>query len=192
VVWYRGGLITSRCHKTPLRDGRDILVCIDEFDYHGVKPITLYTEDLRNPFANGDRLTPDLSDTLKLSAPFFCLVDNRRCCSPTWESDVGDPLTWGEIERVEFGTSTAGGPPPISVTATFGQGVWTAEAREAFRGGRDIPIPRQRDHDAFEKLLPPLNLLPPLKRYHIDFIWDGHYYKPAPSSIATAKIFADQ
>jgi hypothetical protein len=31
----------------------------------------------------------------------------------------------------------------------------------------------------------------PPKLYHIDFIWDGHDYKPAPASVATAKIFAE-
>ena len=142
VVWYRGGLITSRCHRIRLGDRREILVCIDEFDFRGANSITLYTEDLRNPFANGDRLTPAGSAT-----EFFWLVDNRRCCGPSWEPpSVGEPLTWGSIEKVAFRV----GPPAISVTATFGKGVWTAEEREA----------REGDADAFEKLLPPPKALP--------------------------------
>jgi hypothetical protein len=166
MLWYRLDINTSRCHKVPL-SRREILVCIDEFGgRHGWNVTALYTVDLRNPI-------PSESDGW--THWFFVLRDYEDCCTAA-RPDPGDPVSWGAMEGVEFGTSTAGGPPPISVTATFGKGVWTAEAlKSRDDGGYD-----------FEKLLPPL------KHYRIDFIWDGHDYKPAPASVATAKIFAEQ
>jgi hypothetical protein len=76
------------------------------------------------------------------------------------------------------------------VTATFGKGKWTAEAvnarDRAFQHGYDASVEARGTEREFEALLPPL------KRYRLDFIWDGHDYKPTLASAATAKIFANQ
>jgi hypothetical protein len=97
------------------------------------------------------------------------LSDNSAIYDPDPE-DVVVPFFWGSVEKVEFGKNTASGPPPITVTANFVKGVWTAELiNETNR---------------------PNCLSPPLKRYRIDFIFDGQDYKPTPASAATAKIFA--
>ena len=173
MVWYRPGVLTEKCHKVALRDRRETLVCIGQN--------FLYTEDLLNVKAAAD---------MGLVGGFFALSDNRFCCAPVYDDPlVGTEVSWGDLEKVEFGKNTAAGPPPISVTATFGKGKWTAEAvnarDRALQHEYDVSVAArgtERDYEA---------LLPPLKRYHLDFVWDGHDYKPTPASAATAKIFAN-
>lgn len=170
MVWYKPGVLTEKCRKVALRDRREILVCIGQN--------LLYTEDLLNPNAAFD---------MGLTRGFFALPDNRFYGAPNYpDPPVGSEVSWGDIERVEFGKSTANGPPPISVTATFGKGKWTAEEIKAREQELQAPIDAREGHGTLE------SLLPPLKRYHLDFIWDGHDYKPAPASAARAKVFADQ
>jgi hypothetical protein len=165
MLWYRPGVIGERCHKVALRDRREILVCLDSNPNGGFNAIFLHTEDLLNPNAAADMGFP---------GAFFALLDTSDCCSRGDDPSAGDEVSWGAIEEVEFGKSTAAGPPPITVTATFAKGKWTAEALSARGKGR------RREFEAY---------LPPLKRYRIDFVFDGHDYKPAPESAAAAKIF---
>jgi hypothetical protein len=174
MVWYKPGVLTEKCHKVALRDRREILVCIGQD--------LLYTEDLLNPNAAFD---------MGLGGGFFVLPDYRFCCAHVYDDPlVGTEVSWGDLEKVEFGKNTAAGPPPISVTATFGKGKWTTEALKArdraLQHGYDASVEARGTEREFEALLPPL------KRYHLDFVWDGHDYKPTLASAATAKIFASQ
>jgi hypothetical protein len=165
MLWYKAGVITSRCHKVPLRDRREILVCMDSWSITGggLVGTTLYTQDPLQPRRVGD---------FGVTEGFFVLKETAYCCS-NYDPSVGELFSWGSIERVDFGKNIAGGPPTISVTANFGEGAWTAETIQ------------HRSAVALERAAP-------LKRYRIDFVFDGQDYKPTPASAATAKIFADQ
>ena len=154
-----------------MRDRREILVCLADLNHHGYRTISLYTEDLLKPFFNAGEAPPETGSHPK----FFVLRDNSDCCDTALDGSpfAGDGVSWGDVEKVEFGKNTAAGPPRISVTASFGKGVWTAEAIKTREqgGGADV--------------------LPPPKHYHIDFIWDGHDYKATLASAAAGKIFAE-
>jgi hypothetical protein len=161
MLWYSLFVSTSQCHKLLRRDRREILVCMDEGNNHGEEWTALTTEDFARPSHSFQ----------SFRQPFFVLRKNSAKGFPDPE-DVGVPFFWGCVEKVEFGKNTASGPPPITVTANFVKGVWTAEL--------------------IDETNRPNSLSPPLKRYRIEFIFDGQDYKPTPASAATAKIFAEQ
>jgi hypothetical protein len=102
VKWYEAGVETSQCHKIPLQDRREILVCIGADGGQGSSIAELYVEDLVNP-----------TGSLRASgSPFFRTYDNSVRCG----DDPGDPeVTRAFIEKVEFSGSA------ISVTASFGR-----------------------------------------------------------------------
>jgi hypothetical protein len=180
MLWNNWGVNTARCHKVMMRDRREILVCIDNFSHHGVGSTGVHAEDLINDSLQFGWTEPGvyIGGHTWPRGDFFALPDNSFCCTEG-PPVIGFPLTWGSVEKVEFATDTAGGPPPISVTASFGKGVWTAEAIRFTAEGIG------HDRSALQSAAP-------LKRYRIDFVFDGQDYKPTPASAATAKIFADQ
>ncbi len=49
MVWYRGGVITERCHKVIGREGRDRLVCVNWDGGQGFQTETIYLEDVARP-----------------------------------------------------------------------------------------------------------------------------------------------
>jgi hypothetical protein len=44
MLWYQEGILTSQCRKVPLRDRREILVCISGYYFHGDNGTALFTE----------------------------------------------------------------------------------------------------------------------------------------------------
>jgi len=136
MEWYKAGVDTSKCHKVPLRDAREILICPGgNGDQFGHVSTALYIEDLLNPVRSPRSDGPH----------FFELWDNTRRCDE-------DPVWRRFIEKVEFAGSG------ISVTASFGEG---SSAQSC---------------------------LPPVKSYHLDFVFDGHDYKPTPASAETLRM----
>jgi hypothetical protein len=141
MEWYKPGIVTSQCHKVPLQDGREILVCIGETGGQGNVRRELYVEDLLRPAAT--LMAEDES-------PFFSANDNSLRCGEDPE------VTRSFIEKVAFAGSA------ISVTASFGQG---SSAQPCS---------------------------PPVKSHHLDFVFDGHDYKPTPASAEAARLFGSQ
>jgi hypothetical protein len=164
-VWYKAGVETSQCHKAPLQTGREILVCIGETGTAGSLLAELYVEDLLNP---GGTLRAEEE------APFFSAHHNVVTCGENFEHETMPfPLTRAFIERVDFPAIPPGGASTISVTASLGR---RSIAPEMVQTCTNSP-------GAF---------MPPVKSYHLDFVFDGHDYTPTPASAETARMFSSQ
>jgi hypothetical protein len=162
MLWYKAGVDTSRCRKVSLRDHREILVCIGEYGGQGNIWTALYVEDLSSP-------KPAL---MADGREFFTAYDNTQTCGESWDGGTC-PLVRSHIHRVEFKDSANGDPPAILVSASYGRKATTPAVVSACMNGQTRSLPRTRDH-------------------RIEFIFDGHDYRPAPSSVGEARIFARQ
>jgi hypothetical protein len=176
MLWYKAGVVTAQCHKVPLRDGREILVCIGTYSGMGQVYEGLYVEDLRNPEPWG----------WTSEGTFFETLDNTCNCAvggPT----IGDLIS-AHIDKVEFSASKDDGPPPVSVTASFGKKQTTPEVAQACSANppADAHAWDAPDGEAYKATL---KIVPPTKRYRMDFLYHDHGYKPAPSSVDTVRIF---
>ncbi len=166
--WYKAGIETSQCHKVPLQDRREILLCLGGVGAQGFLSTDLYVEDLLNP---GDTLTAAEGPN------FFEAHDNTGTCGVNPEDEtITFPVTRAFIEKVEFPASQPGAGSAISVTASFGLRETTPEIAQPCLHAKDGPV-------AFA---------PEVKSYHLDFVFDGHDYKPTPASAETARRFGSQ
>jgi hypothetical protein len=165
MLWYKAGVVTERCHKVPLRNGREILVCMGTYGGQGLQWTALYVEDLLSPapvMMAGDE------------KKFFQVLDTTSTCG--YDALA---ITRAFIERVEFKVGSAG-RQSISVTADSGtRATNTADVKAC------IAAQNRKGHEESK-------FLPPTKRYHIDFLFDGHNYKVAPASTAAARIFEER
>ena len=114
LIWYKAGVETSRCHRVPLRSGREILACMGTYGGQGNHWSALYVEDLLKP-------TPVLmSDGTK---EFFHVLDNTSNCGWNSEDETKPyPLTLAYIGKVEFKSGEDGGST-ISVRAASARGL---------------------------------------------------------------------
>jgi hypothetical protein len=165
MLWYKAGVVTERCHKVPLKSGREVLVCMGTYGAQGDNTTELYVEDLLRPtcvmMAEGD------------NAPIFQVNDDTLTCGEgagDAEPDQPYPITRAFIEKVEFNAIA------MSVTARFGKRPMKPEDSSACTE-EDL-----REHSVAK-------FFPLTKRYRIDFLFDGHDYKLAPASAAAARIF---
>ena len=100
---------------------------------------------------------------------FFTAYDNTLTCG---QSESGMfPLIRSHIHHVEFVDSANGDPPAIWVSASYGEKATTPATVSACESKQAGDLPETRDH-------------------RIEFILNGHDYKPAPSSAGEARIFA--
>lgn len=164
--WYKAGVETSQCHKVALRDQREILVCIGSSNTPGINMAELYVEDLLRPAAT--LMAED-------EAPFFVARHDVITCGENFEDETRpSPLTRAFVEKVEFAPAASGGAASsVSVTASFGR-------RSIDPGMVQVCV---RSPGAF---------LPPVKSYHLDFVFDGHTFQPTAASAETARIFASR
>jgi len=164
MLWYKVGVQTDQCHRTPLRGGREILVCMAEYLRQGNVSVVLSTEDLLNhqPVLGGDDGT------------FFMAFDNMATCG--WnQQDQEKPfsLVRSGIDRVEFLAKRVNGVPVVSITASFGT--------------------KRMSHEDIEVCVrEPNSFLPPTRSYRMEFVFNGHGYEPAPSSAAVVEMFEGQ
>jgi hypothetical protein len=157
MLWYKGGVETSACHKVKLKDLREILVCLTGGGGQGYLTTQLYIEDLRDPSLAG--MAGDTS-------AFFSLVDNTGTCG--WRSvdeSKPEPLQYAYIEKVDFKTIN-GDVARISVTAHLGRRGMTLKDVDACTNELNSNKPHQG-----------LSFLPPTKRYRTDFIFEGDAYR---------------
>ena len=134
MLWYKAGVETSRCHKVPLKDRREILVCIGEYGSQGDVVTALYIEDLRAP-------KPAL---MAGTAEFFVAYDNTLTCGAMGNETF--PLIRSHIDRVAFGDLATSHPPAISVSASFGKKPTTPANVQACTAKRDGSLPETRLH----------------------------------------------
>jgi len=110
----------------------------------------------------------------EVQAPFFWARDNSLTCGYHFEDETKPfPVTRAFIEKVGFPASSSGLVPAILVTASFGRRTTTPEATLAC-----VKTPDGATLFA-----------PPIKSYHLDFVFDGHTYQPTPASAETARMF---
>lgn len=154
MLRYAAGLQIGRCHRLPLNDGREILVCIGTFGGQGNNLTNIYVEDLLSPrpalmAAHGDE------DNIVFSA-----FDN------TWTCGLDDHgrVTRTTIDKVEFRTSKTGAPL-LSITASSGGGRAKPEGRLPCVPGRDPARP-------------------PTKTARADFEFDGKKFNEVPQARA--------
>jgi len=165
MLWYKAGVETTQCHKVPIPDGREILVCIGVSGGQGVTATDLYVEDLQNP--KPALMAGDGDET------FFEAFENVGGCG--WYQDDPlhpFPLIRTHIDQVEFlkSKSKIKSVPTISVTAQFGK-------REMKPDDVEACMAHARD------------FLPLTKSYQINFLYDKGGYAPAPSSADTVRMF---
>jgi hypothetical protein len=161
MVWYKQGVETSQCHKARLPSACEILVCIGETGAQGNITRELYVEDLLNPSAA--LMAGEIS--------FFSAFDNTLTCGWT-DQDEHEPyaVVHTQVDKVEF-VSSGGGVPVVAVTASFGERTPTPAEVKACMANKG-------------------SVLPAMKSYHLEFVFNGHDYQPNPSSAGAAKIFA--
>ena len=173
TLWYKAGVETSQCHKVPLTTGREILVCMGTYGAQGATWTALYVEDLLKP-------TPVLMSSE--NREFFSVFDNTVTCGWSFENaSKPDPLTRAYIEKVEFKTGDESGPLSLSVTARFGKRPMKPEDVKACM--------EELNRKGYNG---PSRFLPSAKRYHIDFVFDGHDYKVVPASAPAARVFGSE
>jgi hypothetical protein len=128
---------------------------------------SVYMEDLLSP-------KPTLMAGERDDGTFFAAFDSTLTCG--WNQDEQQkpyPLIRTDVYRVEFLTNKANGAPVVSVTASFGKRQMKPEDVEACLAKGD-------------------GILPITKSYRMDFLFDGHDYKPAPSSADTVRLFRER
>ncbi len=182
MVWYKMGVYTRQCHKVPLRDGREILVCIGNYGGQGLIWRSLYSEDLLNPQST---LMASKSDD---DSTFFIAFDNTETCGHNDENEQKlDPLVRADIDEVEFSTSKDDSASRVSVTASFGKKPMNPKAFDAcFAWVRRA----EARNASLEETVPKVDqLLPKLKTYRMEFMFDGHRYRPTRSSLETVRMF---
>lgn len=166
MKWYKAGVETSECHRVQLQDGRETLVCIGETGTAGNVVAELYVEDL---------LSPGATLRAQEEAPFFRAADSSfECISHSEDETESFTLTRAFIEKVEFPATPQGeAASPISVTASLGR--------------------RSIDPEMVQACIDSPGLfLPPVKSYHLDFVFDGHDYKPRAATAETARMFGSR
>ena len=116
MLRYKGGVETGHCHKVPLRDGRDILVCVSGWEHTGAEWVGLYFIDL-------------LHDE-KPGAIFSAWSDRYGSCD-------APSLYLSTIDKVEFLAEKRNDLPVISVTASLGEKQRSHEDIEACKRDPD-------------------------------------------------------
>jgi hypothetical protein len=91
---------------------------------------------------------------------FFSVFDNINAL------ECDEPLQGGGIENVEFGTAANGGPL-VLVTASLGRKSLTPEEKETCEDTVSGAKPRHE-----------IDIFPATKSYHLEFLYDGHDFKP--------------
>jgi hypothetical protein len=152
MLWYRPGVQVKRCHKLPLSNGREILVCIGTFGGQGNNFTNIYVEDLLNPKPVLMAENGDGENTV------FSALDNTWTCG--WDDHGRVTIT--TIDRVEFLTGKSG-VPLLSITASSGEGRAKPEGQLPCVPGQDPARPAT-------------------KTFRIDFEFDGKAYNELPQA----------
>ncbi len=167
MLWYKAGVDTSKCHKLPLADGRDILVCIGRTGSQGIVETDLYVEDLLVPA--GALMAADES-----TQSVFSVTDTTLTCGVN-DADERNPLpvTRSSIDTVAFSTSGARRAFLIVVEASYGRKNMTPVETSACLKGEKSVLPKTTPH-------------------RLEFVFDGRATKASPSSAKALRLFKDR
>lgn len=123
-LWRKPGLITDHCHRMPLRDGRQILVCELGESAPGVTWAELHVVDVLREL--------DVPRDYDDDHAIFSAEESILCGGPA--DVVGEPITREYIERVEFHPRPSGDGENMTVFAQHGKTAMTAEMIAACSG----------------------------------------------------------
>ena len=145
MLWYKGGVPTTNCHRVKLQSGREILICLGEWGGQGNVWTDLYVEDLTAPTS---ALMSGKDGTI------FEVFDSTLTCGESRDDD-SKPFRFRRhyIERVEFQKAADETFRGMSVFAQHGERTMTPEQVKACVNG--------------------INFNPPTKPYRVDFKFDG-------------------
>ena len=105
---------------------------------------------------------------------FLELIDNTSTCGYNDEDETRpNSLTRAFVQKVEFPARNPRRDSAISVTFGLGNRSMT---REEVQACLDEQNPK-RPHRG-------VSFAPSVRSYHIDFLFDGHDYRPTPASAA--------
>jgi hypothetical protein len=165
MLWYQPGVHTEKCHRVPLADSREILVCMGWYGAQGYVSTALYTEDLLSPA--GSLMAEEGH------AKFFEVVDNTLTCGRNSGNETKpEPLKLEFIERVTFGIPSDR-TAALSVIANYGEKAMPPAEVTLCEDGPGTP--------AWAANLP-------TKRYQIDFRFDGVTYYVTSWSLKAAGV----
>jgi hypothetical protein len=168
MLWYKAGVETSKCHKVPVENAREILVCLGSYGGQGTVVSALYVEDL---------LAPTLVLMASGGREFFNVLDNVSLAGSCRDLDGGPvPLRRGGIDKVEFGKNANDGLAVV-VTASLGEKRPTSEEIETCESTLAKVEPRHK-----------LDVFLGTKTYHLEFFFDGHDFKPTPEGAKAAQL----
>ena len=154
MLWYKGGVPTTNCHRVKLQSGREILICLGEWGGQGNVWTDLYVEDLTAP-------TPALMSG-KDGTIFEVFDSTLTCGEPGDDESKPVRLRRHYIERVQFQNAANGTFLGLSVFARRGERTMTIAQVKACIN-EELPGKPHRG----------LNLSPPTKPYRVDFKFDG-------------------
>jgi hypothetical protein len=117
LLWRKQGLITDRCHRMPLRAGRQILVCGLDEGFPGIILTELYLVDVLNEAG----VSRDYYD----DHATFSAVELILCAGPA--DVIGQQIARAYIEQVEFYPRPSGDGENMTVFAQYGKSANTAE-----------------------------------------------------------------
>jgi hypothetical protein len=173
MLWYKAGIETGECHKVELPDKREILVCLGGSGTAGYLATSLYIEDLLHP--------AEVLMASEMGAEFFTAIDDTATCgTPDGTSAHPKPVTLAWIERIVFRESRHGSPALV-VIARYGRRQMTGEDVEVCLGQR-----KATNHHLVA------GFFPMTRAYRIEFEFDGHTYKPTPSTAWAARVFEER
>jgi hypothetical protein len=128
-LWRKPGLITNRCHRMPLRSGRQILVCELDEGFPGVTSMALYLVDVLHEL--------DVPRDYYHDDAIFSAAEMIPCGGPA--DVIGEQITRAYIERVEFYPRPSGDGENMTIFAQYGKTAMTAEMIAACSGPATKP-----------------------------------------------------
>jgi hypothetical protein len=157
MLWYTPGVETSQCHRVSVKSGREILVCMGTYGGQGNTWTQLYIEDLLHTQGS----------LMATKSHVFEVFNSAPCGENFGNGPKPDDLRRAVIEKVDFAASTSGGNPTMVVEFSIGRRAMTPEAARACNA------------DSINQVA--------MQHHRMEFVFDGHDYKPTPSSAALAK-----
>ena len=125
-LWSKPGLITDRCHRMPLRSGRQMLVCELDEGAPGFVWTDIYLLDVLDETG----VSRDDDDDHRT---IFTAEESIPCGGPA-DDVIGEPIARAYIDRVEFHRRPSGDGQNITVFAQYGKTAMTAEMIAACSG----------------------------------------------------------
>lgn len=163
---YREGLTIEDCHKLPLRDGRDFLVCADRWGAQGFVASYLYSAIFDSTGKSTVQAIFETDDTV-------------GTCGADADGNFLGRVCHSSIKAVRFRNVNGPGTLEMSITVASGKKVLTRS--ESAQCLKRVANP------GFPEALVPVGT----KDYQLRFLFDGRRFAPARASQTIRKLFPE-